>query len=125
MQPSVCYKDDGRGMDSDRRRAPRYRLIADAEITESISDTKLHARTSDLSIGGCFLDMLNPSPRGTEIRVRISHAGATFTAIGRVAFVISNMGMGVAFTNVEGNQVMVIQKWLSGLSVPDKGTIGM
>src|SRR5260370_42501144 len=66
MQPSVCYKDGGRGMDSDRRRAPRYRLIADAEITESISDTKLHARTSDLSIGGCFLDMLNPSPRAQK-----------------------------------------------------------
>jgi hypothetical protein len=120
MQPSVCYKDGGRGMGSDRRRAPRYRFIADAEITEIISDTKLHARTSDLSIGGCFLDMLNPSPRGTEIRVRISHAGVTFTAIGRVVFVIPNMGMGVAFTNVDGNQVTVLQKWLSGLGVPDK-----
>ena len=112
-------------MDSERRQAPRYPFIAEAVVTEISSDTKLIAKTGDLSIGGCFLDMLNPSPRGTEIRVRISHAGATFTAIGRVAFVIPNMGMGVAFTNVEGNQVMVLQKWLSGWSVPDKGTIGM
>src|SRR5260221_13508406 len=108
MQPSVCYKDGGRGMDSDRRRAPRYRLIADAEITESISDTKLHARTSDLSIGGCFLDMLNPSPRGTKIRDRISHAGATFTANRRGAFVIPNMGMDIALIKVEGNQGKVL-----------------
>src|SRR5258707_13234873 len=123
MQPSVCYKDGGRGMDSDRRRAPRYRLIADAEITESISDTKLHARTSDLSIGGCFPDMLNPSPRGAEIRVRISHAGATFTAIGTGAFFIPNMGMGGAFTNVEGNQVIGLQTCLSGWSVPSTGRV--
>ena len=29
--------------------------------------------------------MLNPTPRGTEVRVRISHEGTTFTALERVA----------------------------------------
>jgi len=103
-------------MELDRRRAPRYRLIADAEVTEIISDTRLQARTSDLSIGGCFLDTLNPSPKGTEIQVRICHAGGAFTARGRVVFVVPYMGMGVAFTNVDGNQVRVLQEWLSDLS---------
>jgi hypothetical protein len=102
-------------MDSERRRAPRYPFIADAEVTEIASCTKLSARTSDLSSGGCFLDMLNPSPEGTEIRVRISHASATFTVVGRVAFVLSNMGMGVDFTSVEDNQLGVLQEWLSKL----------
>jgi hypothetical protein len=31
----------------------------------------------------------------------------------------------VAFTNVEGNQVAILQKWLLGLSVPDKGTLAI
>ncbi len=61
-------------MESERRRAPRYPIIAEAEVTEIASETKLSARTSDLSLGGCFLDMLNPSPEGTEIAVRISYA---------------------------------------------------
>jgi hypothetical protein len=112
-------------MGSDRRSSPRYRFIADVEITETVSGAKFHARTGDLSIGGCFLEMLNPSPRGTEIRVRIFHLGSTFTAIGRVAFVIPNLGMGVALTNVEGNQVTVLQKWLLGLSAPDPETTGI
>ena len=99
-------------MDSERRRSPRYRFVADVEVIEVASDTKLKARTSDLSIGGCFLDMLNPSPVGTEIRVTISHASANFVAIGRVAFVVPNMGMGVAFTNVDGNQMEILQRWL-------------
>ena len=102
-------------MDSERRRAPRYPIIADAEITEIVSDTKLSARTSDLSVGGCFLDMLNPSPDGTEIRVRISHANTTFIALGRVVFLFPNMGMGVMFTSVEANQQAVLQKWLEEL----------
>ena len=103
-------------MDSERRRAPRYPFIAEAEVTEIASCTKLSARTSDVSIGGCFLDMLNPSPEGTEIRVGISHASATFTAVGRVVFVFPNMGMGVVFTGVEDNQLTVLQEWLSKLS---------
>jgi len=104
-------------MDSERRRSPRYRFIADVEIIDGASDAPLKARTTDLSIGGCFLDMLNPSPKGTELRVRISHAGATFTAVGRVAFVVPNMGMGVAFTNVDGNQFGILQKWLELVAV--------
>jgi len=103
-------------MDSERRRAPRYPIIADAEVTEIASETKLSARTSDLSAGGCFLDMLNPSPEGTEIAVRISHADATFTARGRVVFLFPNMGMGVMFTSVPASQQAVLEKWLEELS---------
>lgn len=105
-----------KGMDSERRRAPRYPFIAAAEVTEIASVTKLNARTNDLSIGGCFLDMLNPSPEGTEIRVRISHASSTFTALGRVVFIFPNMGMGVVFTRVEDDQLPILQEWLSRLS---------
>ncbi len=57
-------------MDSERRHAPRYPFIAEAVVTEISSDTKLIAKTGDLSIGGCFLDMLNPTPQGTQVRVR-------------------------------------------------------
>ena len=103
-------------MDSERRRSPRYQFVADTEITEITSNKRLGARSSDLSMGGCFLDMLNPSPEGTEIRVTVHHASASFTAIGRVVFVFLNVGMGVVFTNVEEDQLAVLRKWLADLS---------
>jgi hypothetical protein len=97
----------------ERRRALRFPFIADAQVVEIASETKLNARTSDLSTGGCFLDMLNPSPAGSEIRVTISHGGCTFTALGRVVFIAPNMGMGVAFTTIENDQLEVLNNWLS------------
>jgi hypothetical protein len=103
-------------MDSEGRRAPRYPFIAEAEVTEIAFDTKLNARTNDLSIGGCFLDMLNPSPEGTEIRAGISHVGTTFTALGKVVFTFPNMGMGVVFKRVEDDQLAILQGWRSGLN---------
>jgi hypothetical protein len=102
-------------MDSEQRPAPRYSFIAEAEVTEIISGTKLGARTSDVSSSGCYLDTLNPSPKGREIQIRIFHASGTFTALGRVVFVVPNMGMGVVFTTVEDTQLAVLQKWLSKL----------
>ena len=103
-------------MGSERRRAPRYPFIAEAEITEIDSVTKLRARTSDLSLSGCFLDMMNPSPLGTKIQISISHENTTFTVFGRVAFVCPNMGMGVAFTKLEHDQLPVLHRWVSKLS---------
>ena len=103
-------------MESERRRHQRFPLIADAEVTEIASGTKLRAKTSDLSLGGCFLDMLNPSPQDTEIVVRISHTDSAFTARGKVVFVFPNMGMGVMFTDVPASQQAMLQKWLAELS---------
>jgi hypothetical protein len=106
-------------MDSERRQAPRYPFIAEAVVTEISSDTKLVAKTGDLSIGGCFLDMLNPTPQGTEVRVRISHDNTTLTALGRVAFILPNMGMGVTFTRIEQDQQAILQKWIANLGRPE------
>jgi len=103
-------------MDSERRRAPRYPIITDAEVTEIASETKLSARTSDLSAGGCFLDTLNPSPEGTEVVVKISRADTTFTARGKVVFLFPNAGMGVMFTSVPASQRAVLERWLEELS---------
>jgi len=103
-------------MGSERRRAPRYPIIADAQVTEIASETMLSAKTSDLSLGGCRIDKINPSPEGTEIAVRISHSETTFTARGKVVFVFPNMGMGVMFTSVPASQQAVLEKWLAKLS---------
>jgi c-di-GMP-binding flagellar brake protein YcgR len=86
-------------MDSKRRRAPRYQFIADAEVTEIVSNAKLKAKTGDLSLGGCFLNLLNAPPEGTEIGVKISVSSTSFAALGRVVFVFPNTGMGVVFTS--------------------------
>ena len=102
-------------MGSERRHFTRFRFVADTEITEIASNTKLGARSSDLSIGGCFLDMVNPLPEGIEIWVTVHHSSESFTARGRVVFAFPNAGMGVVFTRVEEDQLAVLQKWLADL----------
>lgn len=104
-------------MNSERRRAPRYQFIADAEVEEIQSGTKFKAKTGDLSLGGCFLDLLNPAPEGTEIRIKIFRGNTHFTGLGRVIFVFPNLGMGVAFTSVEADHLATLEEWLKELSL--------
>jgi hypothetical protein len=102
-------------MYSERRRAPRYQFIADAEVTEIGSGAKSKVKTGDLSIGGCFLRMLNPPAEGAEVRVTIFRAGDAFTALGRVVFVFPNTGMGIVFSDIECNPLATLERWLSEL----------
>ena len=100
-------------MNAERRRAPRYQFVAEAELVETASGTKSHGKTGDLSLGGCFLDTLNPAPEGTELLVTISRADRRFSALGRVVFQFPRFGMGVVFTQVESDQLAILEEWLS------------
>jgi PilZ domain len=76
-------------------------------------NTHLRARTSDLSLVGCYLDMTNTLPEGTEVRLHIFHEDANFTAFGVVIHCHPNMGMGVRFTDVQLDQHEILEKWLA------------
>ena len=70
---------------------------------------------AELSLTGCYLDTTNFLPVGAEVRLRISHHDATFTALGVVASCQPNMGMGVRFTDVQLDQHAILDKWLAEL----------
>jgi len=50
---------------SNRRNSLRFALILVAILTEVESDTRLSARTSDVSRTGCYVD-INPVPQGNS-----------------------------------------------------------
>src|SRR5207244_11500280 len=69
-----------------RREAPLHPFIASAEETDLASGARLSARVSELSLKGCYLDTLNPFPKGTRIRLVIFYGGETFTALATVIY---------------------------------------
>ena len=85
-------------MSMERRSAPRYQFLAEAEVLEIRSGARSKAKTGDLSIGGCFVGTLHPAVEGTELRITISHAGRFFTAQSRVVFAFPKLGMGLKST---------------------------
>jgi len=100
-------------MQPELRRSPRYVFFASAEITDAASESTMNARTSELSRHGCYLDMMNPFPDGTSLRVRITHDGRALDAAVRVVHSKPNVGMGISFEQLDAQQEPVIEHWLS------------
>jgi hypothetical protein len=104
-------------MPTDTRRVPRYPFFASAEITERKSETRLIARTSELSRYGCYMDMMNPLPLDTAVRIVIVYHDQSFSANGSVIYSQPNMGMGISFEMIDAGQQAIIEKWLTEMGV--------
>jgi hypothetical protein len=106
-------------MGSERRQDFRQLITAEVGVYEIATGTKLKARLADLSTGGCFLDMLNPSVEGTDVKLSITLRGEVLSVTGKVTFAMPNMGMGVQFEGVDDGQRTLLDKWLELVPRPN------
>lgn len=96
----------------EKRRSPRYSFIASAELIEQKADVRIASRVSELSLHGCYLDMMNPFPTGTLVLVKISAGEGFFQAKAKVIYAQMNMGAGLGFLEVEPDSQDVLERWL-------------
>ena len=95
------------------RLAEGHGIGATAEVKELGSWNEQVVITRDLSACGCFVETTITSPKGSQMRVRISHRGEEFTAIGRVTDNIKPDGMGLEFLEMEPKDRAILEKWLA------------
>ena len=83
-----------------------------AEVVELPHGARMSARISDVSPTGCYIDTLNPVPKNSKVRLRITHRDEVFEALGRVVYVSPGLGMGVTFEGVAPEQLDRLVRWL-------------
>jgi hypothetical protein len=98
----------------EKRRSPRYSFIATAELIEEKADVRIASRVSELSLHGCYLDMMNPFPTGTTVLVKIAAGDAFFEAKSKIVYSQPNMGAGVGFVQIAPGSQEVLERWLDG-----------
>lgn len=99
-------------MEQERRRSPRFPLIAAAEIHEESTGSQLSGCVSDISATGCYVDTINPLPGGTPVCVKIFNQAQSFEAAATVAYSLMNLGMGLSFGEVTPSSRAVLREWL-------------
>lgn len=100
---------------AERRRSPRRPFTAGVTAMEPVSQTEIEAHTTDLSLGGCYIDTMNPLPTGTEMHLRLTKNGKSFHTKARVIYCQSGVGMGLLFTEIAPAQRPVLERWFSEL----------
>jgi PilZ domain len=99
-------------VEREKRRTPRYVFFASAELYEIQSEVRVASRVSELSLHGCYLDMMNPFPVDTIILLKIWAEEKMFAAKGRIIYSQPNMGAGVAFLEVASQFQAILEHWL-------------
>jgi len=100
-------------MENDRRKSPRFAFIANGEVCEEKTDTRLNMRISEISRTGCYLDMMNPLPGGTPIRLSIAAGGEQFKAQAKIIYAVEHMGAGVHFEEIDPASAPILDRWLA------------
>jgi hypothetical protein len=84
----------------DRRAHPRFKTVNSVEIHPEGQEAPIRARTADMSAGGCFIEMPNPLPKGTQIKIGIWVNDSKLWATGRVVTSTPGFGIGVQFIEI-------------------------
>jgi hypothetical protein len=99
-------------MRTERRREPRYPFIAMAEIVDEKENARTSSRVSDLSLHGCYVEMMNPFPEGTNVMIEIYTETESLETPATVAYFKPRQGMGLTFNEMPENFASVLNRWL-------------
>ena len=94
------------------RRTPRFPFIAVAELTHTESGGQLSSQVAELSLNGCYVDMLNTLPVDSMVTVKIFADSECFEATAKVIYAHANLGMGLAFHDVSIRSGALLRRWL-------------
>lgn len=83
-----------------RRQFPRRTCRIEAQVTTLDRSVRLPGAVTDISLGGCYVEMLAPLPCDTEIELSLNTGDGTLRVSGAVRSSQMGMGMGVAFTGI-------------------------
>ncbi len=96
----------------ERRLYPRLKCTTSVEIYPSDQPTPIRARTSDISLGGCFVEMSNPLPKGTEARIAIWVKDLKLWAKAQVVSSAPGFGVSVKFIAMSDQEKSQLQEFL-------------
>jgi hypothetical protein len=79
-------------------------------------DPPVGCRLTDLSLGGCYLDIASPFPVSTRVTLSMRAAGVELRTEGIVRIMHADRGMGVEFTKTTPEHRELLEKFLSLLT---------
>jgi len=99
----------------DRRAYPRIKCANSVEIHLKNQEAPIRARTADMSLGGCFIEMSSPLAKGSDIRVGIWVKEVKLWAQARVITSTPGYGIGVQFTEMSEHERAELQRFLDSM----------
>ena len=100
---SVKLAEDAK-QSGERRIFPRYSIVGTAELWEQGYSFSNRGTVTDISMSGCYVQMLNPMTIGQKLRFRLTLGKTSFEGDAIVVNQHPSLGMGIDFENLTAEQ---------------------
>ncbi|MDP9263107.1 MAG: PilZ domain-containing protein [Acidobacteriota bacterium] len=101
----------------DRRKHPRYPVNGGgAELRQQGVDARIWARLTDISLGGCYLEIMSPLPVLTYVNLVLTLEEQRLQAKGQVVVSHPNFGMGIQYIELGFADRRILESWIAMLA---------
>ena len=98
---------------ADRRRFPRFECRASVEVRLQSSGSPVRGNLADLSLGGCYIEMMIPLPVSTQLDLVIWLGNSKVATPGLVTSSHAGFGVGVKFIGMGKPERQVLEQYLA------------
>jgi hypothetical protein len=102
--------------EEDRRRHPRYSVQVQIEIHQDGSDVPMRLETTDLSRGGCYIQLMIPLSVGIRLQATLWLDGYPVVVRGLVVTRHPEFGNGIMFVEFEGQGEQLLHRYLDAIT---------
>lgn len=106
------FREDSRG---DRRTSPRVKCAVSVELKVE-GEATMWGKASDLSIGGCFVEMPIPLKQGTKFEIVLWILGTKLKVQAGVASSAPGYGIGIRFIDVSSQDKELLRGFIRTIS---------
>lgn len=99
----------------DRRQHARYTLQVPMELYQEESDVPMRLETTDLSLGGCYIQTMMPLTVGTRLHATLWLNGNSVVVRGLVVTRHPQFGNGIMFVEFENDGEARLRKYLTSI----------
>ncbi|MGA9526627.1 MAG: PilZ domain-containing protein [Terriglobales bacterium] len=100
----------------ERRQYPRYPAHVPIELQEDGNLTPLRMETTDLSCGGCYVELVNALTIGTYLNTTLWLDGAAINMRGLVVTRHPDYGNGIMFLDFQGDGKEMLGRYLDAIA---------
>ena len=99
-------------MTPERRANPRFKLHVPVEIHIDGNEVPIRCSTSDISLGGCYIESLYTLPVGTHLELKLD-IGETLLVLATVVTRDPQVGNGIHFTRILAEDLDALAHYLN------------
>ena len=96
-EPELSTTSDDHSVAAERRTTPRFKCQGSISIRQQQTRFPVGAAVTDISLNGCYVELLTTLPVGTKVDLLLQVAEVTVHCAGEVVTSHPGVGMGIKF----------------------------